>query len=136
MEAAIDQLLWSVRADAHARSYRLGGDDETFWRAYALLQHPDRTPGCESDPDDLDATWLETGRELSELHLHWRTVGGWPPGEPLPAEAHDWRVRGVRVLDLAPEEPRLAARLGRVALQTVRRIAALPPLPPQRGVRR
>ncbi len=127
VDTEIDELLWSLRADAHARSYRLGLGDEAFWRAYAVAQVPGHGASTAVDLAALDAHWEEVGRELSEVHLHWRTVGGWPPGEPVPAEAGDWRIAGVRVLDLAPADPALARRLARVAVQTVRRLAELPP---------
>ena len=132
VDTAVDGLLWALRTEAHARSYRLGLGDEVFWRAYALVQHPDWSPASLLiDPRDLDAAWEDIGRELSELHLGWQRTGGWPPDEPLPAEASAWRVHGIRVLDLTPADPRLAARLRRVALQTVRRLETLPPLPPR-----
>lgn len=129
MDTSVDDLLWALRTEAHDRSYRLGLDDETFWRAYALVQHPDWSPASSIDPRDLDDTWEDIGRELSELHLGWRRTGGWPADEPLPAEASAWRVHGMAMLDLAPADPRLAARLRRVALQTVRRLEELPALP-------
>lgn len=133
MNSAVDGLLWALRTEAHARSYRLGHGDEVFWRTYALVQHPDWTADSTIDPAGLGQEWEEPGRELSELHLGWRTTGGWPAGEPLPAEARAWRVHGVTVLELAPEDPLLAARLQRVALQTVRRLEELPPLPTTGG---
>lgn len=135
MTTALDGLLWALRTEAHARSYRLGLDDAVFWRAYALVQHPAWSPSDEIDAASLGPDWEDIGRELSELHLGWRTTGGWPPAEPLPAEAHTWRVQGVPVLELAPSDPLLAARLARVAVQTVRRLAELPALPghPTRG---
>src|SRR5690606_27508132 len=129
MTSSVDGLLWALRTEAHAHSYRLGHGDEVFWRAYALLQHPDWTAGCGVVPVALGPDWEELGRELSELHLHWHAVVGWPRAEPLPAEARAWRVLGVAVLDLAPDDAELAAKLERVALQTVRRLEELPPLP-------
>jgi len=129
MSAEIDALLWRLRSLAHARSYRRGHGDEVFWRAYALVQHPAWRPHAPVDPSELAEPWEEVGRTLSALHLGWRSTGGWPPGETLPEEAESWQVLGTRVLDLAPEDPALLARLRRVALQTVRSLAELPPLP-------